>query len=228
VTVPSRNATNRVLEQEPSPPDVAQISATCDVDTVPLPSPDVLPPLSEPPEPLSALVPPALVSPPEPSPDVGAAAVETEIDGFTDADEFAVLLSMPASEAAAPVPLALAPVPAPSLLAAAEPLANALVAALRSVVSTEPSDDASICAVAEAEPSPTELAETSTLADEDAEAAPSVPVLAAEPAASADAAPLIVPPPRVETLIAASAEDDDDAEVASALVVVLASADAVP
>jgi hypothetical protein len=214
----------RVLEHEPSLLDVAQICATCDVDIVPLPSPDALPPVP-PPDPLSALVPP--LAPPPASVDA-AAGVETPTDGFTDADEFAVLASIPASEAAAPVPLALAPVPAPTLLASAEPSAKALDSAVRAVVSTDPSESASICALAEAEPSPTELAETSTLADDDAEAAPSVPVLAAEPDASAAADPPITPPPVVETSMSASAAEAEDAEVSSAVVVAWPSAKAWP
>src|SRR5882724_2603510 len=214
---------NRVLEHEPSLLDVAQICATCDVDTVPLPSPDVLPPVP-PLDPLSALVPP-LVSPLVP---VGAAAVETPIEGFTDAEELAVLLSIPASEAALPVPLALAPVPAPLLLAVALPSANAFVSAVRALVSTEPSESASMCALAEAEPLPTELAETSTLADDAAEAEPSLPVLAAEPEASAAADPPMTPPPEVETSMSASAAEAEDAEVSSAVVVVWPSAKAWP
>jgi hypothetical protein len=154
--------------------------------------------------------------------------VETVIEGLTDADELAVLASIPASEAALPVPLALAPVPDPELLASPEPSANALVVAVRAVVSTEPSESASMCDVADAEPSPTELAETSTLADEDAFAVPSVPVLVSELAVSAEAAPLIEPPPRVETEMVASAKDADDADVSSAVVDVPASAEAVP
>ena len=46
-----------------------------------------------------------------------------------------------------------------------------------------------MCAVAEAEPSPTELADTSAFAAEDAEAVPSVPVLVAAPVAAAAAVP---------------------------------------
>ena len=154
--------------------------------------------------------------------------METTIEGFTDADELAVSASIPASEAALPVPLALAPVPAPALLASAEPSANALVSAVRAVVSTEPFESASMCEVAEAEPSPAELAETSTLADEDPVAVPSLPVLVSELVVSAEAEPLIEPPPRVETEMAASAKDADDAEVSAAVVVVPASAEAVP
>jgi len=50
---------NRVLEHEPSLPAVAQICATCELETVPLPSPELLPPEPSPPDPdpLSALVP---------------------------------------------------------------------------------------------------------------------------------------------------------------------------
>jgi hypothetical protein len=222
--VPSRIAMKRVLEQEPSLPAVAQICATCDVDTVPLPSPAVLPPLPVPPAPPSALVPP-LVSPPV---SVAAAAVETSIDVFTAADEFAVLASIPASEAALPVPVALAPVPAPSLLASALPSAKALVSAVRAAVSTEPSESASMCAVADAEPSPIELAETPTLADEDADAVPSSPVFVAEPEASAAALPLMMPPPRVETSMLASAVEAEELEVSVDDVVVSPSAKACP
>src|SRR5215470_14396928 len=152
-----------------------------------------------------SLVPPIGLAPAGAVVVFGAYGVETVIEGFTDAEELAVLASIPASEAALPVPLALAPVPAPSLLASAEPSANALVVAVRAVVSTEPSESASMCALAEAEPSPTELAETSTLADEDADAVPSAPVLAAEPLASAPADPAMTPPPNVETSMSASA-----------------------
>src|SRR5882672_9927626 len=135
----------RVLEQEPSAPEVAQICATCEVETVPLPSPAVLPPLPSPDPPAP------LVSPPVALVVVGAAAVATDTDGLAVADELDVLASIPASAAAAPVPPAAAPVPAPLLLAVALPLANASVDALRAVVSTEPSDVASVCALAEAE-----------------------------------------------------------------------------
>jgi len=134
--VPSRIAMKRVLEQEPSLPAVAQICATCDVDTVPLPSPDVLPPLP-PPEPLSALVASPVV--PLPAVVLVTAGVEEFTDTFTDADEFEVLAPIPASDAAVPVPVALAPVPAPLLLAVAVPLENASVLAVPAPVSTDPS-----------------------------------------------------------------------------------------
>ena len=64
--------------------------------------------------------------------------METVTAGFTLADELAVLASIPASEAPSPVPLALAEVPAPSLLAVAVPSENAFVEAVLPVVSTEP------------------------------------------------------------------------------------------
>src|SRR4029450_6339304 len=115
-------ATKRVLEQEPLL-DVAQISATCDDETVPLPSPAVLPP--EPPEPSSVPVPPV---PPVPLLLV-AADVPTPIDVVTDDDAAALLVvPIPASDAALPVPPALAPLASPVLFASAFPSANALAA----------------------------------------------------------------------------------------------------
>lgn len=215
----------RVLEQEPSLPDVAQISATCDADTVPLSSPAVLPPLP-PPDPVSALVAPPL--PPPAAVVAVSAGVETDTDGLAVAVELDVLASIPASAAAVPVPPAAAPVPAPLLLAEAVPLANASVDVLLAVVSTEPSDVASVCAIAEAEPSPTEFADTFAVADEDAEALPSVPVLVAAPWAAAAAVPPITPLPKVETLMAASAAEDECAETSSDETVLEPSADAVP
>jgi hypothetical protein len=205
--------------QEPLPADVAQICATCAAETaslpsVPVPSPDPPPVLVVPP------VVPAVVA--------VTAGVETDTDGFTDADELAVLPSIPASEAAAPLPLALADVPGPLLLAVASPSANALVEATPVAGSTEPSELASMCAKADAEPSPTDVADTSTLAEEDAEAVPSRPVLVAEPAVSAAAVPVIAPPPAVETSMSASAADAEEAEVSVADVVVSPSANAWP
>jgi len=213
----------RVLEQEPSLPAVAQICATCDVDTVPLPSPDVLPPLP-PPEPLSALVASPVV--PLPAVVLVTAGVEEFTDTFTDADEFEVLAPIPASDAAVPVPVALAPVPAPLLLAVAVPLENASVLAVPAPVSTDPSESELTSALAEADPSPTELADTPTLAAEDAEALPSV--LVAVPAAFADADPPMTPPPVVSTLMSATAEDDEAAEESPTEVAVAPSADALP
>jgi hypothetical protein len=217
----------RVLEHEPSAPAVAQISATCDAVTVPLPSPVVPPPLP-PPDPVSALVAPPL--PPTLAARVVLvrAGVETDTDGLAVAVELDVLASIPASAAAVPVPPAAAPVPAPLLLAEAVPLANASVAVLLAVVSTEPSDAASVCAIAEAEPSPTEFADTFAVADEDAEALPSVPVLVAVPWAAAAAVPPITPLPKVETLMAASAVEDECAETSSDETVLEPSADALP
>jgi hypothetical protein len=222
VTVPSRSATKRVLEQEPSAPAVAQICAICDDETVPLPSPAELPP-ELPPEPLSALV-----APPVPPPFVALvkAGVETFTDTFTDADEFDVLAPIPASEAAVPLPVALAPVPAPLLLAVAVPFENASVVAVPAPVSTEPSEPELTAALAEAEPSPTELADTPTLADEDAEALPSV--LVAVPVAFAAADPPMTPPPVVETLMSAVAEEDEAAELSPVVSVFEPSADALP
>lgn len=213
----------RVLEQEPSLPAVAQICATCDVDTVPLPSPEVLPPLP-PPEPLSALVAPPVV--PLPAVVLVTAGVETFTDTFTDADEVEVLAPIPASEAAVPVPVALAPVPAPLLLAVAVPSENASVLAVPAPVSTDPSEPELTSALAEADPSPVELADTPTLAAEDAEALPSV--LVAVPAALAEADPPMTPPPVVSTLMSATAEEDEAAEESPTEVVVAPSADALP
>jgi len=212
----------RVLEQ-PSLPDVAQISATCDGDTVPLPSPEALPlsPL-ESPDPVVPLVSPpvlALVV-------TGAAGVETFTDTFTPADEFDVLAPIPASEAAVPLPAALAPVPAPLLLAVAVPLENASVVAVPAPVSTDPSDPELTVALAEAEPAPVELADTPTLADEEAEALPSV--LVAVPVAFAPADPPMTPPPVVETLMSAVAEEDEAAEESPVVSVLEPSADALP
>jgi hypothetical protein len=221
--VPSRIAMKRVLEQEPSPLDVAQICATCDAGTVPLPSPDALPlsPLV-PPDPVVPLVSPLVVA----LVVVGPAGVETFTDTFTDADELDVLAPIPASEAAVPVPVALAPVPAPLLLAEAVPFENASVVAVPAPVSTEPSDLELTVELAEADPSPTELADTPTVADEDAEAL--VSVLVAVPAAFAEANPLITPPPVVETPMSAVAEEEDAAEESPVVSVFEPSADALP
>ena len=123
-----------------------------------------------------------------------------------------MLASIPASEAALPVPVELADAPSPLASAVPLPSANEFVEAVRSVTSVEPSVSASMCARADAEPSPEDAAETSTLAEELAEAEPSSPSdRVAEPEVSEDAVPLIEPPPVVETSILASAEDDADA-----------------
>jgi hypothetical protein len=154
--------------------------------------------------------------------------VETVTAGFTLADELAVLASIPASEAPSPVPLALAEVPAPSLLAVAVPSENAFVEAVLPVVSTEPSESASTLAEADAEPSPTDVADTSMLADEDAEAVPSVPVLVLELAAAADAFPVMEPPPVVTASTSPSAADAEIAEMSSDVASVELSAKAWP
>jgi len=213
----------RVLEQEPSLLEVAQICATCAAETVPLPAPAVLLPLAPPEPPLAPPLPP-----PAARVVLVRAGVETDTDGLTVAVEFDVLASIPASAAAVPVPPAAAPVPAPLLLAVAAPLANASVDAVLVVVSTAPSDVASMCAAAEAEPSPTEFADTFAVADEDAEAVPSVPVLVAAPWAAAAAVPLITPVPKVETLMAASAVEVECAETSSDETVLEPSAAASP
>jgi hypothetical protein len=221
--VPSRNATNRVLEHEPSLPAVAQICATSELETVPLPSPELLPPEPSPPDPdpLSALVPPPVSLVVE-----VVAGVETFTDTFTPADELDVLAPTPASDAAAPVPLALAPVPAPVLLASASPSENASVVAVPAPVSTLADDPEKTAASAEAEPVPTEFAETPTLADDDAEALPSVLVSVFDALAPAD--PPMTPPPVVLTLISATAEEDEAASLSPAVPAEAASADALP
>ena len=122
---------------------------------------------------------------------------------------------MPASEAASPAPLALADVPSPLLLAVTFPSENELVEAVLPVVSTEPSESESMCPDADAEPSPTDAADRSRLADEDAEAVPSVAVLVAELAASTDAVLVIEPPPIVAASTSPSAVDADVAELPS-------------
>ena len=143
-------------------------------------------------------------------------------------DEPAVLASIPASEAASPAPLALADVPSPLLLAVTFPSENELVEAVLPVVSTEPSESESMCPDADAEPSPTDAADTSRVADEDAEAVPSVPVLVTEPAASTDAALVIEPPPFVAASASPSAVDADVAELPSDVASVVPDAKAWP
>src|SRR5262249_15161623 len=70
--------------------------------------------------------------------------VETVTAGFTAEEALVVLASMPASEAAAPLPLALAEVPEPELSASALPSAKLSEEALRVPVSTVPSESESI------------------------------------------------------------------------------------
>src|SRR5262249_49381018 len=69
---------------------------------------------------------------------------------------------------------------------------------------------------------------TFAVADDDADAEPSLPVEAASAAADADAVPLIDPPPEVVRSMAASAVEADAAEVASDVVVLEPSAEAEP
>jgi hypothetical protein len=195
------------LSAPASLPEPAEAPDPVPVSELPVPVSEV--PVPEPPLPL--------VSPPV----VGAAAgVETDTDGFTDELADDVLLSMVAAPAPLPVPLALADVPGPSLFAVASPSANESVAVLLSVVFTEPSEPASMCAEAEAEPSPTELADRSAWAADEADAVPSLPVLVLEPEVSTATVPVIVPPPVVETSVSPSAVDSAAADVSSELVVV--------
>jgi len=134
---------------------------------VPVPVPEVLRPLDEPvfevagalvlvpvpavapvsvwpavPVPLVLPVPVSL--PPVPSVPVVAVGVETETAGFTSAEAAESLLSMLAAPVPLPVPLALADVPGPALLAVASPSANASLLDVRPLVSTDPSEPASI------------------------------------------------------------------------------------
>lgn len=135
---------------------------------------------------------------------------------------------MPASAAAVPVPLALAAVPEPSLLASAGPTASAFVAAVRAAVSTEPSVSVMMSAVADAEPLPTEFATTSALAEDDADTFPSEPVLMVESDVSAEALPLMAPPPEVERPMEERARENERVEVSSGNVLDSASAAAKP
>jgi hypothetical protein len=117
---------------------------------------------------------------------VDSQGVGTATAGLTDADEFAVLLSIPASDAASPVPLA-APDASPVLSAEANPSAKELAAAVLLVASVDPSESASICAVADTKPSPEEFADTSTVEDDDADAVPSSLVVEVLPVAVPEA-----------------------------------------
>jgi hypothetical protein len=82
--------------------------------------------------------------------------------------------------------------------------------------------------VAEAEPSPTEFADTSAVAEEDADTSPSEPVLAVEADVSAEALPSMVPPPEVERLMEERARENERAEVSSGNVLDSASVAAKP
>jgi hypothetical protein len=154
-----------------------------------------------------------------------AAGVETETDGLTEADAAALLLPTPASEAALPAPPALADVPGPLLFAEALPSAKALAAALPLAV-VDASELESITEEADAEPSPTEVAATFAVADDDAVAVPSL--LVAELPADAAAVPLIDPPPLVLSSMSASASDDEFAVLTSDDAPVVAWANALP
>src|SRR5882724_113559 len=172
------------------------------------------------PVPVSAAVPvpvgvPAAGSAVAPLVPVVAAGVETVIAGLTDAEAADALLSIAALAAVLPVPLALADVPGPLLLAVASPLAKASVLEVLPVVSTEPSELASICAEADAEPSPAEVADRSICADEEAEAEPSPPVLALVPEVSTLTVPVIAPLPVVAVSTSPSAVDSTAADVPS-------------
>jgi hypothetical protein len=78
--------------------------------------------------------------------------------------------------------------------------------------------------LADAEPSPTEFADTSSLAAVDADASPSPPVLVV----AAEAPPAMVPPPRVERLVAERARENERVAVSSGNVLDSASAAARP
>jgi hypothetical protein len=211
------------------------------LEAVPAPVSEVpVPPVALVPLPLVApvsvpLVPVPLVSVPVPVPPVPVSVpavpvvvLGVEMDGFTSASAAALLLSMLAELLPLPVPLALADVPSPSLLAVASPSANASLPAVRPLVSTDPSEPASIAADDEAEPSPVELADKSICAEEEAEAAPSSPVLSIEPEVSTVTAPVIEPLPVVVTSVSPSAVDSETAEVASELLVEAPSPNACP
>jgi hypothetical protein len=133
---------------------------------------------------------------------------------LTDAEELTVLSSIPASAAASPAPSALAEVPAPSLFAAALPSASESAVAVPLAASVDELESASMCALADAEPSPDEAADTSTVEDDDAEAVPSS--LVAELVPVAVPVPLIEPPPVVETSTSASAPEEALAELLGA------------
>jgi hypothetical protein len=89
-----------------------------------------------------------------------------------------------------------------------------LVSAVPAAASVEASESASTCDEADAEPSPTEVPATSTLAEDVAATLPSS--LVAELAASAAAVPLIDPPPVVSSSMSASAAEEEVAELTSA------------
>jgi len=88
------------------------------------------------------------------------------------------------------------------------------VEAVLPVVSTVPSESASTLAEADAEPSPTDVADTSMLAEEDAEAVPSVPCW--RPTGGGGGCRSgHGPPPVVTTSTSPSAEDAEIAELTS-------------
>jgi hypothetical protein len=202
---------NRVLEHEPSLLEVAQICATCELVTAPLPSPELLP---SPPDPLSAL--PLPSSEPVPLPLLVGADVPVPIDVLTDDDAAASLsVPMPASEDAAPVPLADAPLASPTLFAEALPSANESALAEPAAGSYAACASASMCELADAEPAPDEVAETSTLAEDEALDVPSS--LVAELAPLADPLAVMLPPPVVTTSASASAAEAESAELGPAV-----------
>src|SRR5262245_6406822 len=122
-------------------------------------------PVAAPVSPVDVPAPASEPAPAVPAPGSAVAVASgTDIDGFTDDEADDVLSSMSASAAALPVPAALADVSSPLLLASAVPSANELVSVVLSVVLTEPSEPASMWAEAEAEPSPADAAERSTVA----------------------------------------------------------------
>jgi hypothetical protein len=97
--------------------------------------------------------------------------------------------------------------------AVALPLANAFVELVRSVVFTEPSELASICAEAEADPSKAEAAKRLMFASETAEKVPPPPMLTFEPVASTLAVPFITLSSPVATSTSPSAVDVADVEL---------------
>jgi hypothetical protein len=133
---------------------------------------------------------------------------------LTDADELAVLLSIPASDAALPVPRALALDASPVVSAETNPSAKESAAAVLLVASVDPSEPASICAVADTRRSPEVFADTSTVEDDDADAVPSSLVVEALPVAVPEA--LIEPPPIIKTSASASPAEEASAELVSA------------
>ena len=109
-----------------------------------VPVPAVAPVPVSPAVPVPLVLPVPVSSPVVPAVPVVTVGVETETVGFTAAEAAESLLSMLAAPAPLPVPLALADVPGPLLLAVASPSANASLLDVRPLVSTEPSEPASI------------------------------------------------------------------------------------